>query len=58
VDIETIRKANEDIISTIKEVVNIQAEGRAKRQSAETELKKLEIELKENILKSINNEGT
>jgi uncharacterized protein YaaN involved in tellurite resistance len=57
VDIETIRKANEDIISTIKEVVNIQAEGRVKRQSAETELKKLEVELKENILKSINNEG-
>jgi uncharacterized protein YaaN involved in tellurite resistance len=58
VDIETVRKANEDIINTIKEVVQIQAEGRAKRKSAEEELKKLETELKENILKSINNEST
>jgi uncharacterized protein YaaN involved in tellurite resistance len=58
VDIETVRKANEDIINTIKEVVQIQAEGRAKRRSAEEELKKLEVELKENILKSIANEGS
>ncbi|MDR2105370.1 MAG: toxic anion resistance protein [Deferribacteraceae bacterium] len=57
VDIETVRKANEDIINTIKEVVQIQAEGRSKRQSAEVELKKLETELKENILKSISNES-
>jgi uncharacterized protein YaaN involved in tellurite resistance len=57
VDIETVRKANEDIINTIKEVVQIQAEGRSKRQAAEVELKKLESELKENILKSINHEG-
>jgi uncharacterized protein YaaN involved in tellurite resistance len=57
VDIETVRKANEDIISTLQEVMKIQAEGRAKRRSAEEELKKLETELKENILKSMSNEG-
>jgi len=52
VDIETIRKANTDILSTIEQVLQIQKEGRSKRQEVEKELQVAEKELKENLLKS------
>jgi uncharacterized protein YaaN involved in tellurite resistance len=50
VDIETLKKVNSDLISTIEETLKIQADGKAKRQSAETELMKIEQELKEKLL--------
>jgi uncharacterized protein YaaN involved in tellurite resistance len=53
VDIETIKKANEDILSTIQEVAAIQKEGRTKRLEAESELKRIESELKENLIKAL-----
>ena len=46
VDIETLKKANENLISTINEAVRIQEEGRARRTAAEQELLKIEDELK------------
>lgn len=46
VEIETLRKVNADLISTIEETLRIQEEGRVKRRAAETELVKLEDELK------------
>jgi len=46
VEIETLRKVNTDLISTIEETLKIQQEGKLKRQSAEVELVKLEGELK------------
>lgn len=52
VDIETIKKANTDIISTIEQVLQIQREGREKRKVAEQELILTENELKQNLLKS------
>lgn len=52
VDIETIKKANEDIISTIDEVLRIQQEGRTKRKEAEQELLQAEQALKTHVLKS------
>ena len=52
VDIETIRKANTDILSTIEQVLQIQKDGRAKRQEVEKELQVAEKELKDNLLKS------
>ncbi len=54
VDIETIRKANTDILSTIEQVLQIQKEGRSKRQEVEKELQIAEKELKDNLLKSSN----
>ena len=42
VDIETLKKANENLISTMNEAVKIQQDGRKKRQEAEAELEKLE----------------
>ena len=46
VDIETLKKTNADLISTIEEVIKIQQDGHTKRQTAEQELIKLENELK------------
>lgn len=50
VDIETIRKVNTDIISTIEEIVKIQQEGKEKRQAVEIELKDAEQDLKKHLL--------
>ena len=50
VDIETLRKTNQDIIDTLNKVVEIHENGRIKRQESEKELESLERELKEKIL--------
>lgn len=49
VDIETLKKVNNDLISTIEETLKIQAEGKIKRQQAEVELATMETELKEKL---------
>ena len=53
VEIETLKKVNDDLISTIEETLQIQNEGRQKRAAAEQELVKLEGELKTK-LKQVN----
>ena len=50
VDIETLKQTNESLISTLDEVVRIQAEGRQKRREAEVELSRIEGELKNRLL--------
>ena len=50
VDIETLQKTQADLIATLEETLNIQAEGRRKRQEAEVELKNMEQELKRKLL--------
>ena len=57
VDIETIKKANQDIVSTIDQVLQIQREGREKRKVVEQELLQSENELKTHILKSATDEN-
>ena len=52
VDIETVKKVNEDLISTIEETLRIQHEGRQKRQAAEKELVAIEGRLKDALLKN------
>ncbi len=47
VDLETLKKVNDDLISTIEETIQIQREGRAARQSAEAELAGIEQKLKD-----------
>ena len=49
-DIETLKKVNSDLISTIEDTLKIQSDGKAKRQLAETELSKIEQELKAKLL--------
>ena len=53
VDLETLKKVNADLISTIEETIKIQQEGRAARQNAETELLSIEQKLKEALLTAI-----
>ena len=50
VDIETLKSTNETLISTLDEVMRIQSEGRQKRQEAEKELGRIEVQLKEKLL--------
>ncbi|MDR1756844.1 MAG: toxic anion resistance protein [Culturomica sp.] len=46
IDIETIRKANTDLLTTMDDICRIQKEGREKRIAVEIELKAAEEELK------------
>lgn len=50
IDIETLKKTNESLISTFDEVIKIQDEGRQKRADAEKELSKIEGDLKQKLL--------
>ena len=50
VDIETLTTTNQMLIETFDEVMQIQADGRAKRAAAETELVRIENEMKDKIL--------
>ena len=50
VDIETLKKTNQELISTLDEVRQIQDDGRAKRIQAEEELGRIEGELKQKLL--------
>ena len=52
VDIDTVKKVNEDLISTLEETVRIQEEGRAKRAAAEKELIAIEGRLKDALLRN------
>lgn len=47
VDIETLKKANEELISTVQEAIRIQQEGRKKRQAAEQEMIQIENRLQD-----------
>ena len=50
VDIETVKKVNDDLISTIEETIKIQQEGRQKRKAAEAQLVQIEDRLKQTLL--------
>ncbi len=50
VDIETLTKTNEDLITTLDEIQTIQKEGREKRKAAEAELGRIENELKQKLI--------
>ena len=50
VDIESVKFANEQLITSLDEVVRIQEEGREKRRAAENELGEIEATLKQKLL--------
>lgn len=50
VDIETLKKTQENLITTLEETIRIQHEGRVKRQQAEQELIKMEDQMKQTLL--------
>lgn len=50
IDIDTLKKTQENLISTIEETLAIQAEGRQKRQQAEQEMVTMENDLKQKLI--------
>lgn len=50
IDIETLRKTNNDIVETLDAVIKIHEDGRVKRAEAEKELESIEKELKDKLL--------
>ena len=50
IDVETLQHTNEQLISTLDEVLTIQHEGAEKRKAAEVELGRIEGELKKKLM--------
>lgn len=50
IDMETLKTTNANLISTLDEVMKIQADGREKRRAAEEEMRTMENELKTKLL--------
>ena len=50
VDIETLQHTNQELISALDEIIQIQEDGRVARAEAEKELKRIEQELKDKML--------
>lgn len=50
VDLDTLKKTNADLISTLDDVLRIQKEGSEKRQAAELEMARMENDLKNKLL--------
>lgn len=50
VDIETLKKANDDLIATLEETIKIQEEGHQQRIAAEAELVAMQAELKTKLV--------
>ena len=50
VDIEVLKKANDDLVQTLEETIRIQQEGHQKRIAAESELVRLQSDLKQKLI--------
>jgi uncharacterized protein YaaN involved in tellurite resistance len=50
VDIETLKKVNDDLVATLEETLRIQNEARQKRGGAEVELQRIEADLKQRLV--------
>lgn len=50
VDLETLQHTNQQLVSTLEEVIRIQEEGKEKRRASEVELARIEAELKQKLL--------
>lgn len=50
VEIDTLKKTQENLLSTIEETLQIQADGRMKRKAAELEIARMEEDLKNRLL--------
>jgi len=57
-DIEAVKQANDDLIGTIEESLQIADEGKAKRAAAEGELQKMEAELRQTLASAIAGQST
>lgn len=58
VELETLKKVNDDLITTLDETIKIQREGQTRRLAAEQELLKIEETLKQSLLRSVTGDDT
>ena len=58
VDIETLKKVNQELVNTIKETLQVQQQSREARTKAEQEIVQIESQLKETLLSSMNNQSS
>ncbi|MBR3275733.1 MAG: toxic anion resistance protein [Eubacterium sp.] len=58
IDIETVRYSNEQLITSLEEVIRIQDEGRQRRRDAENELGQIEVQLKQKLLDIRNSQNS
>lgn len=54
IDIETLKQTQNNLLTTLQETMDIQAEGRAQRRQAEIELSQMEDELRDTLLEIAN----
>ena len=52
VDIETLQRVNQELISTLKETVEVQKRGREQRTQAQGEMRKMELDLKNALMEN------
>lgn len=52
VDVETLQQVNDQLIATLKDTLQIQKEGRAARDQAQVQMRKIEGDLKQALLES------
>ena len=57
VDIETLQTVNQQLIQTLRETMQIQQDGRAKREAAEGQMRQLEGDLKQALLENAASRG-
>ena len=50
VDVETLRKVNDDLVATLEETIRIQEDGRARRLEAESEIGRLQVDLRQKLI--------
>lgn len=54
VDIETLQQCNRNLITSLKEVIEVHAQGEAKREQIQEELVRIEADLKQAMLETAN----
>jgi uncharacterized protein YaaN involved in tellurite resistance len=52
VDVETLQEVNDKLVATLKETVQIQKEGRAAREQAQGQMRKIESDLKQALIEN------
>lgn len=57
VDIETLQQVNQQLIATLRETMQIQQDGRAKREAAEGQMRQIESDLKRALLENAQARG-
>ena len=57
VDIETLQEVNQQLIATLRETMQIQQDGRAKREAAEGQMRQIESDLKQALLENAASRG-